>query len=61
MGGFSSCATTVSTWVGELETLERRHAYVYRITSNIVALVILVVIMGSLLWSIGLSSPACRI
>ena len=28
MDGFSGCATTVSTWVGELETLERRHAYV---------------------------------
>ncbi|OAP61301.1 hypothetical protein AYL99_03502 [Fonsecaea erecta] len=61
MDGFSGCATTVSTWVGELETLRRRHAYVYGGASLAVSLAILVVIMGSLLWSAGFDVPACRV
>lgn len=61
MDGFSGCATTVSTWVGELDTLRRKHAYVYGVTSIVVALAFLVVIMGGLLWSVGFDPPACTI
>ncbi|OQV04106.1 hypothetical protein CLAIMM_09046 isoform 2 [Cladophialophora immunda] len=60
MDGFSGCATTVSTWVGELETLRRRHAYIYGGASLAVGLAILVVIIGSLLWSAGFDVPACH-
>ncbi|KIW97376.1 uncharacterized protein Z519_02768 [Cladophialophora bantiana CBS 173.52] len=61
MDGFSGCATTVSTWVGELETLRRKHAHIYGASSVAVGLSILVVIIGSLLWSAGFDVPACHI
>ncbi|CAI7668340.1 unnamed protein product [Penicillium pancosmium] len=54
MDGFCGSATTVSTWVAELNGLsKRRYAYVYGITSVVVALGFLIVIMGSLLWTRG--------
>ena len=59
MDGFCGCLTTVSTWVAELKTLQRRHAYVYGITSVLVALGFLVVIMGSSKWTVGFARPAC--
>ncbi|MCJ1252182.1 hypothetical protein MMC30_009422 [Trapelia coarctata] len=59
MDGFCGCLTTVSTWVAELKALQRRHAYVYGITSVLVALGFLVVIMGSLKWTVGFGNPAC--
>ena len=59
MDGFCGCLTTVSTWVTELNGLRRRHAYIYGATSVIVALGFLVVIMGSLKWTIGFGNPAC--
>lgn len=61
MDGFSGCATTVSTWVGELETLERKHAYIYGISSIGTGLAFLVVIIGSLLWSVGFRDPTCHV
>ncbi|KKA24035.1 hypothetical protein T310_1916 [Rasamsonia emersonii CBS 393.64] len=58
MDGFCGCATTVSTWVAELHGLGmRRHAYVYGAASVGIALAFLVVIMGSLKWTIGFASP----
>lgn len=57
--GFCGCATTVSTWVGELETLQRRHSYIYGLTSLAVGLSVLVIIIGSLLWSEGFHTPSC--
>lgn len=59
MDGFCGCLTTVSTWVLELKTLRKRHAYIYGLASVGVSLAFLVVIMGSLRWTIGFSTPAC--
>lgn len=58
--GYCGCATTVSTWVGELETLQRRHAYIYGFSSLLVGLALLVVINGSLLWTTGFERIACK-
>ncbi|TDZ29056.1 Fluoride export protein 1 [Colletotrichum spinosum] len=49
--GFCGCLTTVSTWVAELTTLRRRHAYTYGATSVVVGLAVMVLIMGALKWS----------
>lgn len=60
MDGFCGCTTTVSTWVAELNGLgRRRQAYIYGIVSMGVALGFLVVIIGSLRWTVGLASPIC--
>jgi CrcB protein len=60
MDGFCGSATTISTWVAELNGLSRRrHAYVYGATSVVVALGFLIVIMGSLLWTRGFAEPMC--
>ncbi|KAH8672498.1 CrcB-like protein-domain-containing protein [Tricladium varicosporioides] len=57
--GFCGCLTTVSTWVGELSSLRRWNAYKYGTMSVVVALCLLIVIMGSMQWTIGFSSLAC--
>ena len=59
MDGFCGALTTVSTWVVELKGLRRKHAYFYGGMSVGVALGLLVIIMGSLKWTIGFASPAC--
>ena len=61
MEGFCGCATTVSTWVAELTTLRRRHAYIYGMSSMAIALGFLVVIMGSVGWTSGFGSPICSV
>jgi fluoride exporter len=58
MDGFCGCATTVSTWVAELKGLRRRHSYIYGATSVVVALLLLIIIMGSLQWTRGFFKPA---
>ena len=57
--GFCGCLTTVSTWVSELNTLRRWHAYRYGGLSVVVALCFMIVIMGSMQWTIGFSSLLC--
>ncbi|TVY33268.1 Fluoride export protein [Lachnellula subtilissima] len=57
--GFCGCLTTVSTWVSELSSLRRRHAYRYGAASVIVALCFLIVIMGSMQWTRGFSALQC--
>lgn len=57
--GFCGCLTTVSTWVAELDGLKRRHAWTYGTLSVSIALALLVVIMGSVRWTVGFSTPAC--
>jgi CrcB protein len=57
--GFCGCATTVSTWVAELDTLQRKHGYIYGLASISLALGLLVVIMGSLEWTKGFAAPVC--
>lgn len=60
MDGFCGCTTTVSTWVAELYALgSRRRAYLYGSVSTGVALGFMVIIMGSLQWTIGFSNPVC--
>lgn len=60
MDGFCGSATTVSTWVAELNGVSRRrNAYFYGVVSVGVALGFLVVIMGSLLWTRGFDSAVC--
>ena len=57
--GFCGCLSTVSTWVSELASLRRRNAYRYGAASVIVALCFLIIIMGSLQWTIGFSDLQC--
>ncbi|PVH89667.1 hypothetical protein DL98DRAFT_401679 [Cadophora sp. DSE1049] len=57
--GFCGCLTTVSTWVSELSSLRRRHSYQYGAASMIVALCFMIVIMGSMRWTIGFSDLQC--
>jgi len=59
--GFCGCLTTVSTWVLELTSLKRRHAYLYGLMSILLPLAFLVVIMGTLQWTQGFSEPSCSI
>ncbi|KAK5060125.1 hypothetical protein LTR84_010009 [Exophiala bonariae] len=59
MEGFCGCLTTVSTWVAELQGLRRRHAWIYGMVSVGVGLTSMVVIMGSMGWTIGFTKPAC--
>lgn len=59
MDGFCGCLTTVSTWVAELVGLRKRHAYVYGLGSVGLGLSLMVVIMGSLLWTKGFGTPVC--
>lgn len=60
MDGFCGSLTTVSTWVAEMNGLgQRRHAYFYGLLSVAVALGFLVVIMGSLRWTLGFASSVC--
>lgn len=59
MDGFCGCTTTVSTWVAELHSLRLRQAYVYGLVSLGTALAVMVVIVGSLRWTVGLDKPVC--
>ncbi|OBT83252.1 hypothetical protein VE02_07588 [Pseudogymnoascus sp. 03VT05] len=59
MDGFCGCLTTVSTWVLELMSLRRRHAYTYGVASVGVALAFMTIIMGSLRWTRGFADPVC--
>lgn len=59
--GFSGCATTVSTWVAELQGLKRRHAWIYGVLTIGVALLCQVAIMGPVRWTIGFRAAKCDI
>lgn len=59
--GFCGCLTTVSTWVLELKGLRRKHAYFYGGISVILGIAALVVIMGTLVWTRGVSDENCCI
>lgn len=60
MDGFCGCLTTVSTWVAELRSLRLKHAYTYGLASVSVGLGVLVVVMGSVKWTIGFGPAACE-
>jgi len=53
MSGFCGCTSTVSTWVAELNGLRRSHAWFYGLASVAVALAVQVVIMGTMMWTVG--------
>jgi CrcB protein len=57
--GFCGCLTTVSTWMLELTTLRKRHAYRYGAMSVGMALAVVVILMGSVKWSRGYIDAAC--
>ncbi|KAH8901893.1 hypothetical protein BR93DRAFT_858832, partial [Coniochaeta sp. PMI_546] len=57
--GFCGCLTTVSTWILELSSLRRRHAYRYGIASIVTSLVIVIIVMGCVTWTLGLRQPVC--
>jgi fluoride ion exporter CrcB/FEX len=59
MDGFCGTLTTVSTWILELDALKRHHSYVYGGASVVSGLGVLVVVMGSVRWSVGWSAVAC--
>lgn len=61
MDGFCGCLSTVSTWVAELKGLRTKHAYIYGFVSVAVAWAVLVIELGSVRWSIGLSAIVCKI
>jgi fluoride exporter len=58
--GYCGCLTTVSTWVAEINGLRTRHGYTYALSSVVGALCLMVVIMGSVKWSVGWSEPVCN-
>ena len=60
MDGFCGCLTTVSTWVAEINGLKRKHGYFYASASVIGGLCLMVIIMGSVRWSVGYSEPVCN-
>lgn len=57
--GFCGCLTTISTWVSELSSLRRKDAYAYGFASVAVALSLLILIMGSMQWTMGFSEIVC--
>lgn len=57
--GYCGCASTVSTWIVELNALRRKNGWIYGSISVAVALSFLSVIMGSLGWTRGFSSAVC--
>ena len=59
MQGFCGCLTTVSTWATELSSLRRTHAYVYGSASVTFSLAALVVITGTMKWTVVWSNPVC--
>jgi len=58
--GFCGCLSTISTFAVELDTLTRRHAYVYATVSVFLGIVLLVLIVGVEAWTVGFI-PLCAI
>ncbi|KAK3703920.1 hypothetical protein LTR37_014138 [Vermiconidia calcicola] len=61
LDGFCGCLTTVSTWVAEINTLKRKHGWRYAFGSVLGGLCLMIVIMGSVRWSVGYTVPACNV
>ncbi|EDU48672.1 conserved hypothetical protein [Pyrenophora tritici-repentis Pt-1C-BFP] len=61
MDGFCGCLTTVSTWIVELDALARGKAYVYGGGSVVAGLGLLLVVMGSVRWTLGWQDLVCLV
>ena len=61
MDGYCGALTTVSTWIAELASLRRVHAYIYGSATLVAAVSLLIAIMGSLKWTAGWIQPACAL
>jgi fluoride ion exporter CrcB/FEX len=59
MDGFCGALTTVSTWIVEIETLRRGHAYVYALASVGTGTAVCLAVMGSVRWTVGWMAVAC--
>ncbi|KAF1826927.1 uncharacterized protein K489DRAFT_289261, partial [Dissoconium aciculare CBS 342.82] len=59
MDGFCGSLTTVSTFVAEIRALRRRHAYTYALVSVLGSLGLMLVIMGSVRWTVGWGEAVC--
>ena len=57
--GFCGSLTTVSTFVAEIRVLKRANSYVYATASVVASLCLMVVIMGSVKWSVGFGVAVC--
>ncbi|KAF3770323.1 hypothetical protein M406DRAFT_228616, partial [Cryphonectria parasitica EP155] len=57
--GFCGCLTTVSTWVSELASLRRSHAWLYGAASVLVSLGVMVAVLGGLRWTHGFATLQC--
>lgn len=57
--GFCGCLSTVSTWVVELNGLGKKWAWIYGLASVLVGLAGMVVVMGSMGWTVGFADPIC--
>lgn len=57
--GFCGCLSTVSTWAAELTSLERKHSYFYGSVSVLTSLGVVVIIAGSMTWTIGAHELLC--
>ncbi|KAK6349041.1 hypothetical protein TWF730_009801 [Orbilia blumenaviensis] len=57
--GLCGCLTTVSTWVVEITTLRRSHAYRYGVASILCGFVSFVIVLGTYTWDHGLDPRKC--
>jgi fluoride ion exporter CrcB/FEX len=57
--GFCGTLSTVSTFVVELHNLRLGRSYIYAGSTIILGFCIMVVIVGSYNWAVGLTSPVC--
>ncbi|KXT07170.1 hypothetical protein AC578_2383 [Pseudocercospora eumusae] len=57
--GFCGCLTTISTWVAEINGLKRKHGYLYALASIVGGLCLMVIIMGSVRWTVGYRETTC--
>ena len=57
--GFCGCLTTISTWVAEINGLRRKHGWIYAFFSVLGGLCLMVIVMGSVRWTVGFSEPVC--
>ena len=56
VNGFCGCLSTISTFAVELDTLTRKHAYVYATVSIVLGVVILILVVGIEAWAVGFMS-----